>query len=145
MSQSHDIMDLGGFWMKKVFLLVMVVMMILGCGGTNSASTGKATYRQVSSDEARKMMETESGYIILDVRTQREYTDGHIPKAICIPNEDINKEPPALLPDKEQHIFIYCRSGRRSKEAAQKLAGMGYKNIIEFGGIKDWRGEVVTE
>lgn len=133
--------------MKKVFLLGMVVMMILGsgCGGANPASTGKATYRQVSSDEARKMMETESSYIIVDVRTQREYAQGHIPKAICIPNEDINKEPPSLLPDKEQEIFVYCRSGRRSKEAAQKLAGMGYKNIIEFGGIIDWHGEVVTE
>ncbi len=131
--------------MKKVFLLVMVGMMILGCGGANPASTGKDAYRQVSSDEARNMMETASNYIIVDVRTQREYTEGHIPKAICIPNEEINKEPPALLPDKEQEIFVYCRSGRRSKEAAQKLANMGYKNIIEFGGIKDWRGEVVTK
>nr|WP_233127438.1 rhodanese-like domain-containing protein [Anaerovibrio sp. JC8] len=116
-----------------------------GCGGANSASTGKAAYRQVSSDQARQMMETESNYIILDVRTQKEYAEGHIPKAICIPNEVITKEAPALLPDKEQKIFVYCRSGRRSKESAQKLADMGYKNIIEFGGIKDWHGEVVTE
>ena len=131
--------------MKKVSLLVMMVMMILGCGGANPASSGKAVYRQVSSDEALKMMKTKSNYIIVDVRTQREYTEGHIPKAICIPNEEIDKEPPALLPDKEQEIFVYCRSGRRSKEAAQKLANMGYKNIIEFGGIIDWHGEVVTE
>ena len=95
--------------MKKVFLLVMVGMMILGCGGANPASTGKDAYRQVSSDEARNMMETASNYIIVDVRTQREYTEGHIPKAICIPNEEINKEPPALLPDKEQELFVYCQ------------------------------------
>lgn len=133
--------------MKRIFCLAMVVVMMFacGCGGATSAPAEKSAYRQVSSDEARKMMETESGYIILDVRTQKEYAEGHILKAICIPNETIDKEPPSLLPDKEQEIFVYCRSGRRSKEAAQKLADMGYKNIIEFGGIIDWHGEVTTE
>ena len=133
--------------MKRIFWLAMVGVMMFacGCGGANSAPAEQGEYRRVSSDEAQKLMETESGYIIVDVRTQREYEEGHIPKAICIPNESIDKEPPSLLPDKGQEIFVYCRSGRRSKEAAQKLADMGYANIIEFGGIMDWHGEVTTE
>lgn len=133
--------------MKKVVaaLIAMSVLAFCGCGGAETVSSGQAAYRHISSDEAQKLMETESGYIIVDVRTQREYDEGHIPKAVCIPNESIDKEPPSLLPDKEQEIFVYCRSGRRSKEAAQKLADMGYKNIIEFGGIIDWHGEVTTE
>ena len=133
--------------MKKILaaLIAMSVMVFCGCSGATSVSSGQAAYRHISSDEAQKLMETESGCIILDVRTQREYEEGHIPKAICIPNESIDKEPPSLLPDKGQEIFVYCRSGRRSKEAAQKLADMGYTNIVEFGGIIDWHGEVVKD
>ena len=82
-------------------------------------------------------------YILLDVRTQAEYAEGHIPGAICLPNETIGSEPPAELPDREQTILVYCRSGRRSAEAAQKLADMGYVNVLEFGGILDWTGEIV--
>lgn len=142
-----DFAGLEGIFVKRIFWLAMVVVMVFacGCGGASSAPAEQSAYRHVSSDEARKMMEKESGYIILDVRTQREYAEGHIPKAICIPNETIDKEQPSLLPDKEQEIFVYCRSGRRSKEAAGKLAAMGYKNIVEFGGIIDWHGKVTTE
>ena len=133
--------------MKRVLaiLIAMSVMAFCGCGGVASVSSGQATYRHIPSDEAKRMMEAEAGYIILDVRTQREFEEGHIPKAVCIPNESIDKKPPSLLPDKGQKIFVYCRSGRRSKEAAQKLADMGYTNIIEFGGIIDWHGEVVKD
>lgn len=133
--------------MKMVLatLIAVSVMAFCGCSGATSVSGGQATYRHVSSDEAQKLMEAETGYIILDVRTQREYEEGHIPKAVCIPNESIDKEPPSLLPDKGQKIFVYCRSGRRSKEAAQKLADMGYTNIVEFGGMIDWHGEVVKD
>lgn len=132
---------------KIVCMALMAVIMAAacGCGDAVSAPTGQAAYRQVSSDEAGKMMERETGYIIVDVRTQQEYDEGHIPKAVCIPNETIDREPPTLLSDKEQKIFVYCRSGRRSKEAAQKLADMGYKNIVEFGGIRDWHGAITTE
>ena len=87
-------------------------------------------------------MENEPDYIILDVRTQEEYDEGHIPGAICIPNETIGDQPPALLPDKDQLIFVYCRSGNRSKQASAKLAALGYTNIKEFGGIIDWTGEI---
>lgn len=90
------------------------------------------------------MMERESGYIILDVRRPDEYATGHIPNAINIPNENIGTDEISQLPDKDQLIMVYCRSGRRSKEAAEKLAALGYTNIVEFGGIIDWKGETVS-
>lgn len=103
------------------------------------------TYRQLTMDEAVSMMEAESGYIILDVRRPDEFAVGHIPNAINVPNETIGTAEISELPNKNQLIFVYCRSGRRSKEAAEKLVNLGYTNIVEFGGILDWRGEIVTE
>ncbi len=103
----------------------------------------KGTYKQISSDEAAELMKTEKDFIILDVRRQDEYDSGHIPGAICVPNETIGTADIPELPDKSQLILVYCRSGRRSKEASQKLADMGYTNITEFGGIIDWKGEIV--
>ena len=95
------------------------------------------TYEQISPQEAKKRMDNEDDVIILDVRTQEEYDSGHIKNAVCLPNEDILSEPD-ILPDKGQQILVYCRSGNRSKQAAQKLADMGYENVLEFGGILDW-------
>ena len=103
------------------------------------------SYEQITQEEAARLMEAEKDYILLDVRTREEYAEAHIPGAVCVPNEEIGTEPPPELPDKDQLILIYCRSGRRSKEAAQKLFDMGYTNIYEFGGIIDWTGEIVTE
>ena len=100
------------------------------------------SYTQISQEEAKKMMEVDDGHIILDVRRFDEFDEGHIPGAICIPNESIIDERPEELPDVNQIILVYCRSGRRSKEAAQKLFDMGYVNVYEFGGIIDWTGEV---
>lgn len=99
-------------------------------------------YKQISMAEAKEIMSTEKDYILLDARTQEEYADGHIPGAICVPNETIGTEPPVELPDKEKKILVYCRSGNRSRQAAAKLAAMGYSNIVEFGGIMDWNGEI---
>ena len=99
-------------------------------------------YKQISMAEAKEIMNSESDHILLDVRTQEEYADGHIPGAICVPNETIGTEQPVELPDKEKKILVYCRSGNRSKQAAAKLAAMGYSNIVEFGGIMDWDGEI---
>ena len=99
-------------------------------------------YKQISMAEAKEIMSTEKEYILLDARTQEEYADGHIPGAICVPNETIGTEPPVELPDKEKKILVYCRSGNRSRQAAAKLAAMGYSNIVEFGGIMDWDGEI---
>lgn len=89
------------------------------------------------------MMGEETGYLIVDVRRPDEYAEGHIPDAINVPNEEIMDEMPEALPDKDQRLFLYCRTGRRSKEAALKPAGMGYANVYEFGGINDWKGKVV--
>ncbi len=99
-------------------------------------------YRQISMDEAKRLMETEDDYILLDVRTVQEYEERHIPGAINIPNELIGGEELDELPDKEQVILVYCRSGNRSKQASAKLVKMGYRNIVEIGGINDWSGEV---
>lgn len=99
-------------------------------------------YKQISMAEAKEIMSTEKEYILLDARTHEEYADGHIPGAICVPNETIGTEPPVELPDKEKKILVYCRSGNRSRQAAAKLAAMGYSNIVEFGGIMDWDGEI---
>ena len=101
------------------------------------------SYTQISQEEAKKMMQVDDGHIIIDVRRQDEFDEEHIPGAICIPNESISDTQPAELPDLNQVILVYCRSGRRSKEAAQKLFDMGYTHVFEFGGIIDWTGETV--
>ena len=102
----------------------------------------ETAYRQISMKEAAEIMVTENNYVILDLRTREEYAEGHIPGAICVPNETISIEQIPALPDKDQLILVYCRSGNRSKQAAQKLADQGYTNIVEFGGIRDWTGEI---
>lgn len=96
----------------------------------------------ISAEEAKQIMDTEEGYIILDVRTQEEYDEGHIPGAILIPNTEIEARAEEVLTDKDQLILVYCRSGRRSKLAAEILVELGYTNIREFGGIIDWPYEV---
>ena len=125
--------------MKRILLFLSLLLVATGC---NTATEEENTYRQITMDEAVTLIESEENYIILDVRTLEEFKEKHIPGAICIPNETINTEEPTALPDKEQLIMVYCRSGNRSKQAAQKLADMGYTNIVEIGGINDWTGEV---
>lgn len=102
-------------------------------------------YQQIDQETAKELMAEDNGSVIVDVRRRDEYDGGHIPGAILIPNESIEDERPAELPDLGQVILVYCRSGRRSKEAAQKLADMGYIRVYEFGGIIDWTGDIVTE
>lgn len=128
--------------MKKnaVALFLLLSLFVTGC-----ASPGTAAYRRVSMQEAVDMMADEDGYIILDVRTAQEFASGHIPGAMLLPNEDIGTEEIAQLPDKSQLILVYCRSGNRSKQAADKLVRLGYTNIVEFGGINSWPGDIVTE
>lgn len=127
--------------MRKIKLsipMILSAMFLSSCGTSGSSSSG---YRQISMDEAVKMMRDEKDYIILDVRRPDEYAEGHIPGAINVPNEEIGTAEIAELPNKSQLILVYCRSGRRSKEAAEKLIKLGYTNIVEFGGILDWKGE----
>lgn len=123
--------------MKKIITVLAAAVLAAGCG----MKAGEPAYRQITADEALKMMQTESDYIILDVRTVQEYEDKHIVGAINVPNETIGEESVPELPDKDQLILVYCRSGNRSKQAASKLVKAGYTNIVEFGGIGDWTGE----
>lgn len=126
---------------------LLITLLLFGCSSKQAQQTPTetATYTQITTGQAVELMQTEKDYIILDVRTVEEYNAGHIPNAICIPNESITDKEPPELPDKDQLILVYCRSGRRSKEASQKLADLGYTRITEFGGIIDWTGETVTE
>lgn len=127
--------------MKRFIKLITVfftAIFLTCCAGEGES----AAYRQVSMAEAKQIMRDQEGYIILDVRRPDEYAEGHIPGAINIPNEIIKDMQIPELPDKSQLILVYCRSGRRSKEAAGKLSKLGYTNIVEFGGILDWDGEI---
>lgn len=138
--------------MKKYYITSLIILLLVGltgCSGnvnTTSATTSLEQtnqYKQISQDEAKEMMTKDDGHVIVDVRRQDEYDAGHIPGAILIPNESIENTRPKELPDLDQIILVYCRSGRRSKEASEKLSKMGYKNIYEFGGIITWTGETV--
>ena len=126
--------------MRKLLPILLSALMFTGCAGTSNNQTN--TYRSITMDEAVTMMAQETGYIILDVRRPDEYAAGHIPNAINVPNESIGTSDIPELPDKDQLIMVYCRSGRRSKEASEKLVKLGYTNIVEFGGILDWKGEI---
>lgn len=129
--------------MKKLLLAALCAAVLCGCarGGPSSENgSGADTYRQITQAEAAELMETERDYIILDVRTRAEYEEEHIAGAVCVPNETIGGAEIPELPDRDQMILVYCRSGRRSKEAAQKLFDLGYTNIVEFGGINTWTG-----
>ena len=128
--------------MRKLLPILLSALMFAGCAGTSNNRTN--TYRRISMDEAVTMMAEETGYIILDVRRPDEFAAGHIPNAINVPNESIGTSEIPELPDKDQLIMVYCRSGRRSKEASEKLVKLGYTNIVEFGGILDWKGKVVS-
>ena len=130
--------------MKRILPVLLEAVILSGCAATAQTDNSQASYRQITTAEAVSIMDTEENYIILDVRTQEEFEEKHIPDAVCIPNETIGSDEIAQLPDKDQLILVYCRSGNRSKQAAEKLAALGYTNIVEFGGIIDWTGETVS-
>ena len=130
--------------MKKRFRLLLgmaALLMLSGCGASRQPEN---TYRQITQEEAAKIMAEWEDYILLDVRTQAEFAQAHIPGAICVPNETIGEEDIPELPKKDQLILVYCRSGNRSKQAAGKLAKLGYTNVLEFGGINTWTGQTVS-
>ena len=123
--------------MKK-FLTVLLGLSLFGC-------SSKANYHQIDGQSALDMMNNETDYIIIDVRTESEYQQGHIKNAINIPNESIDESVSEILTNKNQLLLVYCRSGNRSKQASEKLAKLGYSNIYEFGGISDFPGEIVNQ
>ena len=130
--------------MKKWIAGILAVLLLTGCGASPDGEGQTPSYRQIGMEEAVAMMEEERDYILLDVRTPEEFREKHIPGAINIANESIGTGEIPELPDKQQLILVYCRSGNRSKQASEKLVALGYTNIVEFGGINDWPGEVVT-
>ena len=127
--------------MKKLLPIFITALLLVGCA---VPAEQEISYRQITMDKAVAMMEEEEGYIILDVRTAAEFDEKHIPGAINIPNETIGTDAIPELPDKDQLILVYCRSGNRSKQASEKLVKLGYTNVVEFGGIIDWPGETET-
>ena len=142
----------------RLFSLLLASVLLISFGGckakeeaplSTEAPTTKTTeminmtYEQISHDEAKRIMDTESDYIIIDARTQEEFDEGHIENAILIPEYEIQEKAPELIPDKNALILVYCRSGRRSKIASEALAELGYTNVKEFGGIIDWKYEIV--
>ena len=126
---------------KRFFLMLLTLALLFGCVGCSDG--GSASYDQISGAEAKALMDNESGYIIIDARTQEEYDEGHIPGAILMPEYEIADRAEKELPDKDQLILVYCRSGRRSKIASEELVKLGYTNVKEFGGIIDWEYEIV--
>ncbi len=134
-------MEQRGDTVKKLILILMALMLLTACG-QNKENDREDTYMSITAEEAKAIMDSQEGYIILDVRTQEEYDKSHIPGAILIPNTEIEARAEENLPDKDQLILVYCRSGRRSKMAAEILAELGYTNIREFSGIIDWPYEV---
>ena len=126
----------------KYILIMLVVLMLAACGTDISERDEGDSYMNITAQEAKEIMDTEEGHVILDVREQDEYDAGHISGAILIPYTQIEAKANEMLPDKDQLILVYCRSGRRSKIAAEALAELGYTNIKEFGGILDWPYEV---
>ena len=126
--------------MRKWFVALLAALLLAGCG-KQTMKTQEAALMNITAEEAKKLMDSESGYVILDVRTEQEYAEGHIPGAILIPDYEISEKAESVLTDKDQLILVYCRSGRRSKNAAAQLEEMGYTRIREFGGILDWHYE----
>ena len=134
--------------MKRVIAIFFIIttLTLSGCGSKEeNAKIETGNFTQIDQETAKLMMELDDGHVIVDVRREDEFAQGHIPGAILIPNESIGTKMPSELPDLDQTILVYCRTGRRSKEASQKLADIGYTNVYEFGGITDWTGDVVTD
>ena len=119
---------------------LLVAALLTACSGENEKAPA---YEQITAEQAKTIMDTEKDYVIIDARTEEEFAAGHIENAILIPEYEIKDRAEKELPDKEQLILVYCRSGRRSKIASEELVKLGYTNVKEFGGIIDWPYEVV--
>ena len=128
---------------KGLIIMLILNLSLFSLTSCQTNSTDIPSYDQISPEEAKTLMDTETGYVILDVRTAEEYAEGHIPNAVNLDHEDVPSQAEAMLPDKDALILVYCRSGRRSKIAADALIDLGYTNVKEFGGIIDWPYEIV--
>lgn len=129
--------------MKKIVALILTILTVFSIGSCHKKTNSNNSYEQITGAQAKALMDSETNYIIIDARTQSEYDAGHIEGAILMPETEVAKRAEIELPDKDQLILVYCRSGRRSKIAAQALVDLGYTNVKEFGGIIDWEYEIV--
>ena len=129
--------------LKGLIIMLILNLSLFALTACQDNNTDTASYEQISPEEAKTIMDTETDYVILDVQTADEYAEGHIPNAVNLDHEDISSKAEALLPDQDALILVYCRSGRRSKIAAEALVTLGYSNVKEFGGINDWPYEIV--
>lgn len=129
--------------LKGLIIMLILNLSLFSLTSCQANTTDTASYEQISPEEAKTIMDTETDYVILDVQTADEYAEGHIPNAVNLDHEDISSKAEALLPDQDALILVYCRSGRRSKIAAEALVTLGYSNVKEFGGINDWPYEIV--
>lgn len=139
--------------MKRILIILLIAfMLITGCTtqtqettlqSTSAESVENAAYIKITAQEAKEIIDTQENVTVVDVRTAEEYAEGHIPNAMLIPGTQIGDLAPDMLPDLDQTILVYCRSGNRSAAAAKVLIEMGYTNIMDFGGIKDWPYEIV--
>ena len=128
--------------LKRILPMLLAMIFVLSGCGESDDGLQDYIYENISMSEGIDRMKSDKGYILLDVRRADEFEAGHIPGAVNLPNEEIGTEEIPSLPDKAQTIYIYCRSGNRSRQAADKLLALGYTNIIEFGGIIDYTGEL---
>jgi len=131
-------------WLTAVALLSVVILASCSAKASETDAAG-AEYHKITAAQAKERMDSGDDLIVLDVRTQEEYDAGHIENAVLLPNETISDTEPDLLPDKDAEILIYCRSGNRSAQAANKLVAMGYTNVYDFGGIVDWPYDTATD
>ena len=132
--------------MKKVkglIIMLLISLSLFGMTACDDANGKTSTYEQITAEQAKTIMDTEKDYVIIDARTEEEFAEGHIENAILIPEYEIATRAEKELPDKEQLILVYCRSGRRSKIASEELVKLGYTNVKEFGGIIDWPYDIV--
>lgn len=134
---------------KGCILMLIISLSLFGftsCQKENNnqeSTTALITYEQITPEEAKKIMDTQKAYVIIDARTEAEFAEGHIEGAILIPEYEIEQKAEQEIPDKDTLILVYCRSGRRSKIAAEALINLGYTNVKEFGGIIDWQYDIV--
>ena len=139
--------------LKGLMLMLAISLSLFGlcaCGEKNTTeettennTSATITYEQISQDEAKRIMDTEDEFVIIDARTEEEFREAHIEGAILIPEYEITDRAEAEIPEKDTLILVYCRSGRRSKIAADALTALGYTNVKEFGGIIDWEYEII--
>lgn len=131
-----------GELMRKFYILIVLGLTLSCVSCSKKETSSDPSYHLITSEEAAAMMEKETAYTIVDVRRPDEYAEGHIPGAVNIPNEEIGSERPSGLPDTDRLLLVYCRTGRRSRQAAEKLVSLGYTRVYDFGGILSWKGEV---